>query len=107
MRGQGGPQFTPSGVFQLTPTRAELGLYLRMARSEKLSRRLGQRTLPAGDPAWQQRDYGLQLDDLTDGRLVSEVAHVFQTGQAGARLLDRKSTRLNSSHLGISYAVFC
>src|SRR5262245_64260122 len=26
---------------------------------------------------------------------------------AGAVLLDRKSTRLNSSHLGISYAVFC
>src|SRR5205814_9890358 len=25
----------------------------------------------------------------------------------GARLRDRKSTRLNSSHLGISYAVFC
>src|SRR5947199_1184021 len=24
-----------------------------------------------------------------------------------ARTLDRKSTRLNSSHLGISYAVFC
>src|ERR1035441_10856491 len=24
-----------------------------------------------------------------------------------ARLTDRKSTRLNSSHLGISYAVFC
>src|SRR5205814_780967 len=27
-------------------------------------------------------------------------------GAAGANL-DRKSTRLNSSHLGISYAVFC
>src|SRR5205814_6183428 len=26
---------------------------------------------------------------------------------AGVRALDRKSTRLNSSHLGISYAVFC
>src|SRR5437899_9735670 len=26
---------------------------------------------------------------------------------AGARGEDRKSTRLNSSHLGISYAVFC
>src|SRR5262245_64087995 len=26
---------------------------------------------------------------------------------AGAIELDRKSTRLNSSHLGISYAVFC
>src|SRR5256885_10516254 len=27
--------------------------------------------------------------------------------QPGARHLDRKSTRLNSSHLVISYAVFC
>src|SRR5262245_62690731 len=27
--------------------------------------------------------------------------------QAMVRQLDRKSTRLNSSHLGISYAVFC
>src|ERR1035441_4345090 len=26
---------------------------------------------------------------------------------AGAQRIDRKSTRLNSSHLGISYAVFC
>src|SRR5258705_4817923 len=26
---------------------------------------------------------------------------------AGLSVLDRKSTRLNSSHLGISYAVFC
>src|SRR5262245_18804054 len=25
----------------------------------------------------------------------------------GSRFVDRKSTRLNSSHLGISYAVFC
>src|SRR5262245_33660008 len=32
-----------------------------------------------------------------------EVEHVFD----GDRLRDRKSTRLNSSHLGISYAVFC
>src|ERR1035438_3587752 len=27
--------------------------------------------------------------------------------RAGSRHIDRKSTRLNSSHLGISYAVFC
>src|SRR5436853_2102329 len=27
--------------------------------------------------------------------------------QVEDRLVDRKSTRLNSSHLGISYAVFC
>src|SRR5205814_3541909 len=28
-------------------------------------------------------------------------------GKSDAELVDRKSTRLNSSHLGISYAVFC
>src|SRR5690242_21175846 len=28
-------------------------------------------------------------------------------GRAGERLADRKSTRLNSSHMSISYAVFC
>src|SRR5262245_66288667 len=28
-------------------------------------------------------------------------------GQGGGELRDRKSTRLNSSHLGTSYAVFC
>src|SRR5256885_16630157 len=27
--------------------------------------------------------------------------------EAGGRIIDRKSTRLNSSHLVISYAVFC
>src|SRR3989454_4049453 len=30
-----------------------------------------------------------------------------QPGKVKARILDRKSTRLNSSHLVISYAVFC
>src|SRR3712207_7457941 len=29
------------------------------------------------------------------------------TGDGGLRSLDRKSTRLNSSHANISYAVFC
>src|SRR5205814_10249314 len=29
------------------------------------------------------------------------------TSAATRRFIDRKSTRLNSSHLGISYAVFC
>src|SRR5262245_64534869 len=32
---------------------------------------------------------------------------VRRAGQLRARPEDRKSTRLNSSHLGISYAVFC
>src|ERR1039458_1271124 len=40
---------------------------------------------------WGHRDF--------DHRVVAERAVGFQA--------DRKSTRLNSSHLGISYAVFC
>src|SRR5205814_5713012 len=41
--------------------------------------------------------------------LAHRVAHLVIHGVDPARImmLDRKSTRLNSSHLGISYAVFC
>src|SRR5258707_9664524 len=41
--------------------------------------------------------------DIADYR---DIDPVFGT-LAGADLLDRKSTRLNSSHANISYAVFC
>src|SRR5205814_4252739 len=39
---------------------------------------------------------------LANGQLVEH-----REQPAGELWLDRKSTRLNSSHLGISYAVFC
>src|ERR1035438_10831485 len=35
------------------------------------------------------------------------AARAGRLGEMRNRLVDRKSTRLNSSHLGISYAVFC
>src|SRR5205814_10557040 len=38
---------------------------------------------------------------------TSCINNVRQQGIALALYADRKSTRLNSSHLGISYAVFC
>src|SRR5690349_24230584 len=45
------------------------------------------------------------------GAIAVEVAHDGRVGQADAGLTfpeaDRKSTRLNSSHVEISYAVFC
>src|SRR3712207_8277965 len=37
----------------------------------------------------------------------SVIAGAAILGPAGALLADRKSTRLNSSHANISYAVFC
>src|SRR5262245_54064096 len=44
-------------------------------------------------------DFGIDLLIAADaGAAVTDLARVF---------VDRKSTRLNSSHLGISYAVFC
>src|ERR1035441_9832235 len=36
-----------------------------------------------------------------------EHPHLVRLAEDGPPFLDRKSTRLNSSHLGISYAVFC
>src|SRR5262245_5488921 len=45
---------------------------------------------------------------LTDTRELEEVARTLgATARDGPGRQDRKSTRLNSSHLGISYAVFC
>src|SRR5207249_11877930 len=37
--------------------------------------------------------------------LAYRIAHRFHTW--GVPIIDRKSTRLNSSHVSISYAVFC
>src|SRR3989454_7911538 len=49
--------------------------------------------------------------ELPDVARYPTVGHVQQqkcrAGQLGERPQDRKSTRLNSSHLVISYAVFC
>src|SRR5256885_8595819 len=39
--------------------------------------------------------------------LANPVRYAFGGGTEAATQLDRKSTRLNSSHLVISYAVFC
>src|SRR5262245_16251187 len=45
---------------------------------------------------------------LFDDRVIRLSAHAQREGQmTRSSKRDRKSTRLNSSHLGISYAVFC
>src|SRR5438067_3801146 len=47
-----------------------------------------------------------QIPDVEEG---FEPSHALleRLARAQARLRDRKSTRLNSSHVSISYAVFC
>src|SRR5436853_5172503 len=48
----------------------------------------------------------VELDETPIGNFL-ELEGPTQAIDRAAELLDRKSTRLNSSHLGISYAVFC
>src|SRR3712207_7401476 len=49
-----------------------------------------------------------RAEQLGLGRLVGEgVVPAVETGGARPQPADRKSTRLNSSHANISYAVFC
>src|ERR1035438_8448243 len=48
-----------------------------------------------------------KMQDLSD-RSMDGLRSSLPSWQLGHRFtIDRKSTRLNSSHLGISYAVFC
>src|ERR1035441_10723107 len=51
----------------------------------------------------------LQLPSKREVRLMTNKLAETLWGRLSTcgRLADRKSTRLNSSHLGISYAVFC
>src|SRR5690606_41633481 len=53
----------------------------------------------ANDPATQGHDHGLAI--------AMRRQHGVKNRIEGLPILDRKSTRLNSSHVKISYAVFC
>src|SRR2546428_10274640 len=59
-------------------------------------------------PIWNLltgRDFFTRAPEAPVSRNVSSVTAV--TAEASGRPVDRKSTRLNSSHDQISYAVFC
>src|SRR5207253_9988202 len=45
--------------------------------------------------------------DVAQADRAEQLRHVRGAPALGARRRDRKSTRLNSSHVAISYAVFC
>src|SRR5690625_5408520 len=76
------------------------------------------------DPSWYVKIYGInEDDDIFDEKVWHRVnpslghaipidvlrreAIAAKNSESSERLLDRKSTRLNSSHVAISYAVFC
>src|SRR5258705_7422603 len=51
--------------------------------------------------------FSRNLDNLLIGRVWGAQQLGLYSRAYQLMMLDRKSTRLNSSHLGISYAVFC
>src|SRR5687768_17782240 len=51
-------------------------------------------------------DYGTSFNSFTES-LINCKAQVLERGLVTSLRVDRKSTRLNSSHGYISYAVFC
>src|SRR5438067_8082709 len=56
----------------------------------------------------QRRDFN-DVDDVVRALVLASVAPRVAGGvyNLGGEAADRKSTRLNSSHVSISYAVFC
>src|SRR5207244_10328323 len=68
----------------------------------RLRQRMPVEIAPAGNP--ERRDY-THLEAV--GRLLTGIAPWLELGGDASPEGDRKSTRLNSSHQIISYAVFC
>src|SRR5689334_24819769 len=56
---------------------------------------------------FRSEEAGLVVEAHRAERRLRAARHVAGREQLAALLLDRKSTRLNSSHSSISYAVFC
>src|ERR1039458_422019 len=66
--------------------------------------------LPYLDIELKYYDLSVQNRDASDDQVTVDAANAIKQYGVGvkcATITDRKSTRLNSSHLGISYAVFC
>src|SRR5437899_3629498 len=96
-----------------TPPISTLFPYTTLFRSLDSLMSEGGEAPPPDNPPPQKDQDGPGLA-MSRGRFVPPSLDIRQRGLtpaphdiAESDLVDRKSTRLNSSHLGISYAVFC
>src|ERR1039457_7577999 len=97
------------GVYKAQPLNAtgnaSSGFHLRQKPSPKISPRLKNGMKGKGRHARMARKYR-SIQNTTINGFHARLA-VDPMARAGGNPIDRKSTRLNSSHLVISYAVFC
>src|SRR5688572_32437129 len=86
------------------PPRSTLFPYTTLFRSSVVT--LDLNPLEPAQARMVQREFN---GSITDARLLDRILSEFEISTVFhlAALLDRKSTRLNSSHSQISYAVFC
>src|SRR3712207_7467142 len=93
------------------PPRSTLFPYTTLFRSQQRGLRLPPGETEAGDVDEHQVVVGAAGDQARPaaGQALGEALRVVGDGLrvAGELRSDRKSTRLNSSHANISYAVFC
>src|SRR5690349_23509663 len=82
------------------PPRSTLFPYTTLFRSDRLARAIDDRR--AADAVLEK-----QGRERLDAEVGLHADHPRRHDLADHRLRDRKSTRLNSSHVEISYAVFC
>src|SRR3712207_8030525 len=80
------------------PPRSTLFPYTTLFRSEGLVKGIGDRI---EQETGRKVDLSSRVDPEVIGGLVLRVGNMVMDAR------DRKSTRLNSSHANISYAVFC
>src|ERR1035441_10774031 len=90
-----------------TQQAVESGAILRRLDFLGISRTHGRQGIAENESALQVADVAeeLQLVGMKQRRRQADLRQ--HGGRVEAAVEDRKSTRLNSSHLGISYAVFC
>src|SRR5437870_9913383 len=95
------------------PPRSTLFPYTTLFRSPcgdswtLLRSRRDKQSTKSSDCTWPVRLLQLYLVEIYLFSGYAKVVHVGWRWASASNIRDRKSTRLNSSHVAISYAVFC
>src|SRR5699024_4578154 len=101
-------------IFKLADNRklsmSELAKRVNVAKSSLSRYKSGQRDFPVNDIGKYAKVLNVPVEyllGLENNSAVTNEYKYFPESISAGLPLDRKSTRLNSSHVSISYAVFC